>query len=203
MMTRLGSRLGTSWLARLLRGRRLDRNPLRRGSDRAETLVFGALLAIFLVAAPFAAHTAGHWGYDSAAQRAQAQRADRVQVTATLLRASPVLTGYWSGSGFAVEGRWRAPDGPVRTGELFVTADALAARSARIWVDRTGRLTGPPLSRDQMTGRADLAAGAAVGSLAAVLIAVGWLVRRSLDRRRLSGWDSEWLANGPRWSPRR
>lgn len=84
-----------------------------------------------------------------------------------------------------------------------MTADALAARSARIWVDRTGRLTGPPLSRDQMTGRADLAAGAAVGSLAAVLIAVGWLVRRSLDRRRLSGWDSEWLANGPRWSPRR
>jgi len=29
------------------------------------------------------------------------------------------------------------------------------------------------------------------------------LVRRSLDRRRLSGWDAEWLANGPRWSPRR
>ena len=43
MMTRLGRRLGTSWLARLLRGRRLDRNPLRRGSDRAETVVLGAL----------------------------------------------------------------------------------------------------------------------------------------------------------------
>ena len=79
-------RFRTSWLARLLRGRRLDRNPLRRGSDRAETIMLGALLA---------------------------------------------------------------------------------------------------------------------GFLAAVLITAGWLVRRCLDRRRLSGWDAGWLANGPRWSPRR
>ena len=196
-------RFRTSWLARLLRGRRLDRNPLRRGSDRAETIVLGALLAGFLAAAPFAAHAAGAWGHDSAARQAQAQRASLVQVTATLLRASPVLTGYGSASGFAVEARWRAPDGPVRTGELFVTADMAASPSTRIWVDQTGRLTGPPLSRDQLTGRAQLAAGVAVGILAATLITAGWLVRRSLDRRRLSGWDAEWLANGPRWSPRR
>ena len=52
-------RFRTSCLARLLRGRRLDRNPLRRGSDRAETIVIGALLAAFLAAAPFAAHAAG------------------------------------------------------------------------------------------------------------------------------------------------
>jgi hypothetical protein len=38
----------------LLRGRRLDRNPLRRGSDRAEAVVPGALLA----AAPFTAPVA-------------------------------------------------------------------------------------------------------------------------------------------------
>ena len=81
-------RFRTSWLARLLRGRRLDRNPLRRGSDRAETIVLGALLAGFLAAAPFAAHAAGGWGHDSAVRQAQAQRASLVQVTATLLRAS-------------------------------------------------------------------------------------------------------------------
>ena len=203
MMTRLTRRLGTSWLARLLHGRRLDRNPLRRGSDRAETVVLGALLAAFLAAAPFAAHAAGALGHDSAARQAQAQRASLVQVTATLLRSAPVLSGYGAASGFAVEARWRTPDGSVRTGELFVTADVAAGHSTRIWVDRTGRLTGPPLSRDQMTGRAQLAGGGAVGGLAAVLATVGWLVRRFLDRRRLSGWDAEWLANGPRWSPRR
>jgi hypothetical protein len=190
-------------MARLLRGRRLDRNPLRRRSDRAETVVLGVLLAAFLAAAPFAAQAAGALGYDSAARQAQAQRASLVQVTATLLRSAPVLTGYGSASGFAVEARWRAPDGPVRTGELLVTADVAASHSTRIWVDRTGRLTGPPLSGHQMTSRAQLAAGMAIGGLAAVLATVGWLVRRFLDRRRLSGWDAEWLANGPRWSPRR
>jgi hypothetical protein len=151
-------RFRTSWLARLLRGRRLDRNPLRRGSDRAETIVIGALLAVFLAAAPFAAHAAGAWGHDSAARQAQAQRASLVQVAATLLWSAPVLTGYGSGSGFAAEARWRAPDGPVRTGELLVTPDAAASHSTRIWVDQTGRLTNPPLSGDQMTGRAQLAA---------------------------------------------
>jgi hypothetical protein len=68
-------RFRTSWLARLLRGRRLDRNPLRRGSDRAETVVLGVLLAAFLAAAPFAAQAAGALGHDSAARQAQAQRA--------------------------------------------------------------------------------------------------------------------------------
>ena len=196
-------RFRTSWLARLLRGRRLDRNPLRRGSDRAETLVLGALLAAFLAAAPFAAHAAGGWAHASAVQDAQAQRASLVQVTATLLRSAPVLTGYGTASGFAVEARWRAPDGQVRIGELLVTADVAAGHSTRIWVDQTGRLTGPPLSRDQITGRAQLAAGVAVGGLAVVLATASWLVRRSLDRRRLSGWDADWLATGPRWSPRR
>jgi hypothetical protein len=203
MMTRLGRRLGTGGLARLLRGRRLDRNPLRRGSDRAETVVLGALLAAFLAAAPFAAHAAGSWAHTSVVRDAQAQRASLVQVTATLLRASPVLTGYGSASGFPVEARWRAPDGQVRTGELFVTADKAAGHSTRIWVDRTGRLTGPPLSRDQVTGRAQLAVGVAVGGLAVLLIIAAWLVRRGIDRRRMAAWDADWLANGPRWSPRR
>jgi hypothetical protein len=203
MMTRLGRRPGTSWLARLLRGRRLDRNPLRRGSDRAETVVLGALLVAFLAAAPFTAQAAGSWAHASAVRDAQAQRASLHQVTATLVRATPVLSSYGSASDFAVEARWRAPDGRVRIGELLVTADVATGHSTLIWVDRTGRLTGPPLSRDQVAGRAQLAAGVAVGGLAVVLITAAWLIRRSLDRHRLSGWDSEWLANGPRWSPRR
>jgi len=203
MMTRLGHRLGTSWLARLLRGRRLDRNPLRRGSDRAETVVLGALLAVFLAAAPFAAHAAGSWGYASAARAAQAQHASRLQVTATMSRPKPVLSGYGSASAFVVDARWRAPDGRIRTGQLSVTANVAAGHTTRIWVDRAGRLTGPPLTRDQLSGRAELAAGVAVGCLAAVLITAAWLARRSLDRRRLAAWGTDWMANGPRWTRRR
>ena len=92
-------RFRTSWLARLLRGRRLDRNPLRRRSDRAETIMLGTLLAGFLAAAPFAANAAGGWAHASAVRDAQAQRASLVQVTATLLRRASVLSGYGSTSG--------------------------------------------------------------------------------------------------------
>jgi peptidoglycan biosynthesis protein MviN/MurJ (putative lipid II flippase) len=54
-----------------------------------------------------------------------------------------------------------------------------------------------------MAGRTELAAGVAVGGLAVVLITTACLVRRGLDRRRMAAWDADWLANGPRWSPRR
>jgi hypothetical protein len=49
----------SSWLARMLRVHRLDRNPLRRWSDRAEAAVLGLLAAAFLAGAPFGVHAAG------------------------------------------------------------------------------------------------------------------------------------------------
>jgi len=203
MKTRRGYMPGTSWLGRLLRGLRLDRNPLRRGSDRAESVVLAALLAAFLAVAPVVALAAGHWASASAVREAQAQRASLSQVTATLVRKAPIWSGYGSGDGVITQARWRAPDGQARTGEVFALAGELAGGTVRIWVDQAGQLTGPPLTGDQVSGRTQLAAGTAVAGLAMVLAAAGWLTRRSLDRRRLAGWDADWLANGPRWSPRR
>ena len=75
--------LRSTWLGRLLRGRRFDRNALRRGSDRAETVVLGVLLAAFLAGAPFAAHSAGSWTYATSVREAQAQQAALHQVPAT------------------------------------------------------------------------------------------------------------------------
>ena len=69
-------------------------------------------------------------------------------------------------------------------------------------MDRSGRLANPPLGRAQLATRAQLAGEAAAGTLAVVLIVTGWLARRFLDRRRMAAWDADWLANGPRWSPR-
>jgi hypothetical protein len=46
---------------RLARGLGLDRNPLRRASDRAEAWVRAGLLAVFLAAGPVAAVAAGGW----------------------------------------------------------------------------------------------------------------------------------------------
>ena len=201
---KLRRRPRTYWLGRVLRGRRLDRNPLRRRSDRVETAVLGLLLAAFLAGLPFAAHVAGSWGYATSAREAQAQRASLHQVPATLLKAAPAWNAYANGQGLPeVDARWRAPDGQVRTGEVFVPAGAAAGSTVLVWTNRAGVLTGPPLGPTQLASRAQLAAGAAAGSLAIALSAAGWLARRFLDRRRLAAWDADWLATGPRWSPRR
>ena len=73
---------------RFVRGRRFDRNPLRRPADRAETIVLALLLVAFLVGAPLAALASGTWAH-AIAQRAElAQVASRQQVTAVVLTAA-------------------------------------------------------------------------------------------------------------------
>jgi hypothetical protein len=191
----------STWLGRLLRGRRPDRNPLRRASDRAETLLFGVLVAVFLAGAPFAAHAAGSWTYAASIREAQTQQAALRQVPATVLQAAPP----WSiGEGGAETlARWKAPDGQVRTGQIFVPSAAPAGSTVTVWVNQAGRLTDSPLQHSQVTGRTVMAQVFAVTALAVVLIIIGWAARWTLDRRRLAAWEAEWLASGPRWSPRR
>jgi hypothetical protein len=191
----------SAWLGRLLRARRLDRNPLRRGSDRVETAVFGVLLAAFLASAPFVAHAAGSWTYATSTREAQAQQAALHQVRATLLQAAP----SWSISegGAEANAQWKAPDGQERTGEVFVPGGAQAGSTVMVWVNQAGLPTDSPLRHSQVTGRADIARVLGVGTLAVTLIILGWAARWVLDRRRLAAWGAEWLATGPRWSPRR
>ena len=60
MNTRPGRPRGLTRLARALG---LDRNPLRRATDRAEAWIRVGLLAVFLIAGPMAALGAGHWAH--------------------------------------------------------------------------------------------------------------------------------------------
>ena len=188
---------GSTRLGRLARGLRLDRNPLRRGSDRAETAMLGVLLAAFLAGAPFAAHAAGSWTYATSIREAQVQQATLRQVPATLLQAAP------SNISNEANARWKAPDGQVRTGQIFAPSGAPAGSTVMVWVNQAGQLTDSPLQTSQVTGRADMARALVVAALAAVLGIVGLVGRWALDRRRLTAWDAEWLATEPRWSSRR
>jgi hypothetical protein len=198
-------RFRTSWLARLLRGRRLDRNPLRRGSDRAETVMLGALLTAFLAVAPFAAYTAGSCAYATYGREAQAQRAVLHQVPATLLHTPSRVISYPGARviPLGVDARWRTPDGQLRTGTVFAPPGATAGSTILVWVNHGGQLADPPLGHAQLATRAQLARELAVGVLAITLAVIGWLARRALDRRRMAAWDADWLATGPRWTPRR
>jgi hypothetical protein len=190
----------STWPRRLLRGLRPDRNPLRRGSDRAETAVLAVLLAAFLVAAPFVAHAAGSWTYAASAREAQAQRATAHQVPATLVQAATP----WgiTESGVEVQARWKAPDGQVRTGQVFAASGAPAGSTVMVWVNQAGQLTDSPLQHSQVTGRTVMVQVLAVIALAVILVIVGWAARWALDRRRLAAWDAEWLLTERRWSSR-
>jgi len=192
-------RPGNSRLGRWLRGWRPDRNPLRRRSDRAETAVLGMLLVAFLAGAPFAARTAGSWTYATSAREQQAQQTALHQVPATLLQAAQP----WGPYGADASARWRAPDGHVVTGQVFAPAGAMADSTVMVWVNQAGQLTDSPLDASQVANRADLSEVLAVAGLALALIVTGGLVHWALGRRRLAAWDADWLATGPRWSPRR
>jgi hypothetical protein len=201
---RVQKRPRTYWLGRLLRGWRLDRNPLRRKSDRAETVVLGILLAVFLAGAPFAAHAVGGRVYISTERQAQAQQATLHHVPATLLQAAPSSDAYAGQDAVpAVSARWRAPDGQARTGSVYVPGGAAAGSKVLVWIDQSGQQTAPPLGPGQITDRVQLAEEFTVIALAVALVIVGGLVHRRLNARRLAGWDADWPAYGPRWSPRR
>ena len=188
---------GARWPGRWLRGRRIDHNPLRRGSDRAQTAMLGLLLAAFLAGAPFAGHAAGGWVHATSARQAQAQMHE---VQATLLEAAPLAGPYAVPD---VDVRWLASDGRVHTGRIFVREGVAAGGTVTAWINQTGQPAGPPLQHGQIVHRVQLAVGCAVGGLAVTLIVFGWLIRYFLDRRRMAAWDADWLAYGPRWTSRR
>ena len=167
--------------------------------------MFGLLLVAFGAGAPLAANAAGSWIYAISAREAQVQQAALHRVTATLLQTAPAWNGYVNSPGAAPEARarWRAPDGQLRTGKLYVPNGAPAGSTVTVWTNRAGQLADPPLQRTQVISRAQLTEALAVIGLAVTLIVVGWLARRTLDKRRLAAWDADWLATGPRWTPRR
>ena len=91
----------------------------------------------------------------------------------------------------------------------------MGTRRRDIRVTRTGRFVRgrrpdrnplrrrhPPLQDSQVTGQAYFAEGFTVFTLAVLLTITGLLARRTLDRRRMAAWDTEWRATGPHWTTR-
>jgi hypothetical protein len=184
--------------ARAVRGLWPDRNPLRRSIDRAEAVVVAGLAAAFVAGAPLAALAAGHYVYSYASRTAYAQRAWH-QVPAKLLTTLPAL-GY--GYQATVRARWTAPDGTPRTGMVPAPPIAPAGGTVLVWVDTTGRLTGPPLP-SHAQNQAVAAAIVAPLVLAMIVLCAGQLAHGALEQRRLAAWGTEWQAIGPRWTRQR
>src|SRR5215813_3635240 len=86
---------------RFIRGRKLDRNPLRRTCDRVETVILAGLMAAFLAGAPFAVQAGGRMAHDAARHLEQSQQATRTRVAAVTLEPMPPQ-GQSRGAAFAI-----------------------------------------------------------------------------------------------------
>ncbi|HWM97938.1 MAG TPA: hypothetical protein VNO54_12840 [Streptosporangiaceae bacterium] len=127
MKTRPGRPRGFTRLARALG---LDRNPLRRATDRAEAWIRVGLLAVFLIAGPMAALSAGHWAYHAGITAAQVPAAPTHRVKPASLWQARVITDLprvgqggraWAGAPGESTGR------SARAGEVLVAVMTLAA----------------------------------------------------------------------------
>jgi len=189
----------TGRLTRFARGRGFDRNPLRRASDRAESVLLLALLVAFSFGAPLVASTVGGLVHGIAQRNMLAQRASRYPVTATVTGAASPASPEEPAESAA---RWTAPGGHPVTGDLASAVITPAGTRVGIWVTRAGQVTTAPLVPSQVAEQSGLAELLAVAGTAIVLAGVGGLARRALDQRRMAAWEAEWLAHGPRGTPR-
>jgi hypothetical protein len=126
--------------AREVRGLWPDRNPLRRTADRIEAAIVSGLAVAFLAGVPVAAVGAEHAAFSAATRTAYAQRSWH-QTPAVLLASAPSSSD--SKYGTPVRARWAAPHGARRTGTVTVVWGAKAGSTVMVWVDASGRLTGP------------------------------------------------------------
>jgi hypothetical protein len=187
--TRLARRLG------------LDRNPLRRRTDKIAACLAAVLAAVFLVGAPVLATVAVDWAGRATAAEQQAARSWR-QVPAVLQQGASAPAG-WELPGYSwVRARWTAPDGQSRAGEIPVSGAVPAGRAVPLWVNGAGSPIVPPPGHRTVPARQALAAVVAVAALGIVLLCLTGAGRLMLDRRRLADWEAGWAAVGPVWTRR-
>lgn len=193
-------------LPRCARWLGLDRNPLRRGTDRIEVVLRLAMVILLVVAMPVAAVAAGRQADHVALNRAYAQRAGDHLVNAVLLENAPV-TGvpdpYTSIQTAWVLARWRPPGRPARTGQVLALVGARTGSTVRTWIDPSGAVTSPPPDHRLIVGDVCIAVMLTCIVSVLLLLVLGTFARRALDRRRMRAWEAEWRAIGPLWSGHR
>jgi hypothetical protein len=181
----------------------LERNALRRGTDRFESAVAVASLLVFVVSAPLLVLMLTPVVYDAGIR---AEHTGGHQVTARLTTPAPKpemapfddpgppprtqATAAWSYAGTSHTGQVRVPEGTP------------AGTRVAVWVDSSGNLTEPPQSHTWTLGLTALAGAGAVAGPAIGLWAVRRLVRRGLIQWQLAAWEAEWAAVESEWSRR-
>jgi hypothetical protein len=175
-------------------------NALRRRSDRIESAIVAGLLAFFVLAGPGAAIAAGSLADHAMLGEVRAEQSWH-RVTATLTHPGARRLEA-SASDWVVQSArasWTV-GGRTHTGWIPLAAPPGKARTASVWVNSAGHLTGPPSANADLHLAVGLAAFAAALVVAAIVFLSAVVTRLVLNRRRMADWDTAWRAVGPQWS---
>lgn len=195
------------WLPRMARRLGLDRNELRRRSDRVESAITLVLLLGFLIGVPAAGIHTGQSAHraQQRAERASARHLVTAELTASAERAREpegAETGARHLDRPLVPARWHYA-GVWHSGRIPAAPGSREGTKIPVWVDGQGRLSGPPAHDDGDGRPAYLVAGLSMFGLSAAL----WLARRGVRwvfiQRQLAAWEAEWAAVAPEWTRRR
>jgi hypothetical protein len=192
------------WLSRAIRGARLDRNPLRRGTDRVETCLLAGLFIALAAGAPFAARAASSASYAGALHARHEQMAGRHEVRAVLTTAAAPISGYALATSVLTDATWTSATGVHRSGEVPADPGSPKGTAVRVWADdASGYLDNPPLTMAEAAAQADAAmVGAIAGTGLAYLAGTGIIVG-VLNRRRMAAWEDDWLVTARVWNRQR
>ncbi|MFF7308887.1 hypothetical protein [Streptomyces sp. NPDC008137] len=169
---------------------RWRRNALKRRVDVVEAWV---VLAgwVFALLGGLAGGLLAAGAVEQAVER---QRAGSHQVPAVVVKDAPGPSPARAASDHRVWGevRWTAPDGSTHKDEARVPPRAPAGSTVPVWVNKSGDITTPPVSEGEAWLHTTMG-GALAGALAGgAVLGAAWLIRLSLDRRRMAQWDAEW-----------
>jgi hypothetical protein len=193
-----------AWYVRVLRGWRLDRNPLRRTTDRVETCLLAALFAAAAAAAPFAAAAASHAEHASALRAEQAQIASTHRVRAVLTQpAAGALNGYTVSALAPAQATWTSVTGVRHSGQVLAPDGSPKGSTVTVWTDAVGDLTSPPMLPSQVSDQSELAAIVAVVAVAAAFLCGAGIARHVLNKRRMAAWDAGWIVSSRAWNRQR
>jgi len=160
-----------------------------------------ALLALFVAGVPLSWLSVGRWVHQAGLREQRTQRAWR-EIPAVVLHGAPSPQTFRVPLNTTVQvlAAWAGPGGQRQVGEVAAAAGTATGARVQVWVDRSGQVTGPPLSPSELARRVLGVEVLAIAALAALLVSLAALARSQLNRRRLAGWESQWALIGPRWT---
>ncbi|MFD7766114.1 hypothetical protein [Streptomyces sp. NPDC059787] len=176
-----------------------EHNPLIRTSDRVESWLRRVLLVVLLAGLPVAGLVVGRTTYESSIQTVRTQSAERQQVGA---RVMSIAENVGQAVRERAQVRWADSSGAVRTATALLKPGMTEGATVRVWVDRDGTVTGPPLTKRQALTNGWFAGGITVIGVTAGVFLTRAGARLVLDRRRYARWDAEWDLVEPGWAGR-